>query len=126
MSPWETSVIWVSASGALLSAIGCSWAAFKVVSWKFGALLKASLILSATMAIAYCLSYLWLLSHQDQVEQWSRVMRPVGMISWIFGPWTALPLALIRQVLKLRHRMVNEAKQVIEGVREGTPSVPLP
>ena len=89
-------------------------------------MLKASLILSATMAFAYCLSYAWLLSHPDQVREWSRIMRPVGMLSWLFGPWTALPLALIRQVVKLRERMVTEAKQVIDEVRDGVPNVPIP
>lgn len=118
MSDWEEFVIWVSLVGSAVSALGCSYAAWKLVNWHSGALFRFSLILSATMAIAYCLSYGWLLSHPDQVVQWSRVMRPVGMMSWLIGPWTALPLALIRQVVKLTTTMRQKADEVLAEVRD--------
>jgi hypothetical protein len=35
------------------------------------------------------------------------------MLAWWFGPWTALPLALMFQVNKLSTRMKEEAKELI-------------
>jgi len=123
MSEWQTFVIWVSVVGSFIATIGCSWAAIRIVSWQSGALLKASLILSATMALVYCLSYLWLLSRPTETDLWSETMRPVGSLAWLLGPWTALPYALIRQSKKLKVRMEVGARKVIEEVREeGMPS----
>lgn len=122
MTWWEEFVIWVSMAGSAVSAVGCSYAAWKLVTWQSGGLLRFSLTLSATMAIAFCLSYGWVLSHQDQVLTWSRVMRPVGMVSWVLGPWTALPLALIRQVVKLSKTMRDKADQLLAEVKEGNVS----
>lgn len=114
MEPSDAAVIWVSLAGSLLAAAGCAYAAIRIVSWQFGATLKLSLILSATLALAYSVSYIWLLDHPEDVEVWSRAMRPVGMLSWWLGPWLILPLSLIRQVLKLRTRMNEDAQALLK------------
>lgn len=107
-------VLWASVLGSLLGGLGCTYAAVRLVSWKFGGWLKLSLIISATLAFTYTAAYLWLLMNQEDVVFWSRTMRPLGMVAWFLGPWTALPFALIVQVLKLNNRM-NQGRDELLG-----------
>jgi hypothetical protein len=106
-------VIWVNLVGAFVSACLSFYVALWVSSWRFGIILRISLIFSGTLAWAYVASYFWLLGHPESVVAWSNTMRYVGMFAWWIGPWTALPLALRYQVTKMATRMKEEADKLI-------------
>lgn len=106
-------MIWVNLTGAFVSALLSFYVALWVSSWRFGIILRLGLIFSGTLAWVYVASYFWLLAHPESVVSWSNTMRYVGMLAWWFGPWTALPLALMFQVNKLSHKMKEEAKELI-------------
>ena len=50
---------------------------------------------TATLALLYAASFIWLLANPDGVVQWSQFLRPVGVLAWVFA-WTWLPLELLR------------------------------
>lgn len=106
-------VIWINLLGAFASACLSFYVALWVSSWRFGIILRIGLIFSGTLAWVYVASYIWLLAHLDQALGWSQTMRYVGMLAWWFGPWTALPLALMFQVQELSTKMKEEAQQLI-------------
>lgn len=106
-------VVWVNLAGAFVSAFLSFYVALWVSSWRFGIILRVSLIFSGTLAWVYVASYFWLLGHPESALSWSQTMRYVGMFAWWLGPWTALPLAFLFQVQKLTNRMKEEAKELI-------------
>ena len=76
--------------------------------------LSYALWITAVLAFTYNVSYIWLLTHYDRAADWSQVMRPVGMVSWLI-PWTALPLAMLRYV----HRRADELdKKVTDAISD--------
>lgn len=110
MIPW---VICLNLAGATVSLVLTMYVAIWVTSWRSGPLLRLGLILAGTLACVYIVSYIWLLVHPDEILVWTNNLRYVMAISWWFGPWTALPLAILFQVKKLSQTMKEEAQQLI-------------
>jgi len=117
MHGFQLAVIWASMVGSGLAVIINLWACWRLTSWKFSYLPRLALIVSATLAGAYCVSYIWLLFHQTEVTSWSSTMRPVGMMGWFVGPWTMLPVMLLYQGTRFSKRMVTEASNLILEIR---------
>lgn len=110
-------VIWVSVVGSGLSAVFNIWACVRLTAWKFSFLPRIALIISATFALVYCASYIWLLYHPHAAADWSNTMRPFGMFAWLIGPWTALPAMSLIQGHRLSRRMVTDASNLIAEIR---------
>ena len=86
----------------------------KRVSKVPGSWLRPALRVSAFLALVYHAAYWWLLIDPD--SEWSRIMRPVGIIAWIAGPWMALPLAVRSNAHRLADHMVRQARDVLPEI----------
>lgn len=90
--------------------------ASRVVSHVPGSWLRSALWMSALLALIYHIAYWWLLIAPS--PDWSRFMRPVGILAWTFGPWMALPLAVRTNSLKLADYMRQQAREVLPEISD--------
>lgn len=117
MNGFSLVVVWVSMVGAFVSTIVSIRASFKFTTWAGSPFTRLALIASATMSAVYCLGYIWLLNHPQQGSEWSETLRPVGMISWVIGPWTAFPIALEYQMRKRARSMREQTAALLREVQ---------
>lgn len=92
----ELSVVWVSLGMSAVAAVTCLLAARYSLPE-----LRATFAAMGVLASIYCGSYVWLAFNFEQSKEWSALMRPVGMLSWLVA-WT-LPASISMRVwAKLR------------------------
>jgi hypothetical protein len=101
-STWfELSVVWVSVGMSACSAV----VLFLAARHSFPEL-RATFAASGVLASIYCGSYVWLAFNFERATDWSALLRPVGMLSWVVA-WM-LPAAIS---MRLWARLFAAAKK---------------
>lgn len=93
---FDMTVVWVSIGLSAIAAVALLLAARHSFPE-----LRATFAAGGILASIYCGSYIWLAFNLERAPDWSELMRPVGLLSWLVS-WT-LPAALsVRLYSKLR------------------------
>lgn len=92
--PWfDLAVVWVSLGLSACAAVACLLAARHTLPE-----LRAVFAAAGVLASIYCGSYVWLAFNFERAKDWSALMRPVGMLSWLVA-WT-LPAVISMKVAR--------------------------
>lgn len=118
MSGFSLTVVWISMVGSAIATIVSIRASVMFTTWAGSPFTRLALILSATFSAVSCLGYVWLLNHPTRGGDWSATMRPVGMLSWMFGPWIAFPIALEYQMKRRAKKMKQKTAKLLKEVRD--------
>lgn len=112
---WQTQAVNIL-NAMLALAAGCAhiWAALNTRGW-----LRRMFIIIAAMAWFYCVAYMWLVFHADRVEDWSNVIRPFGIMSWVMA-WCIEPILLVRYFRNSARRLHEAGVTAIREVEEKT------
>lgn len=100
---FELTVVWVSIG---LSAVaGCTLflAARHAIPE-----MRATFAAAGVLASIYCGSYIWLAFNFERSKEWSALLRPVGMLSWLVA-WV-LPASISMRVWSKLLRSADEKK----------------
>ena len=84
-------VVWISLGLSAVAAVTMLLAARHSLPE-----LRATFAAGGVLASIYCGGYVWLAFNFDRAQEWSAVMRPVGMLSWLVA-WT-MPAAISMRV----------------------------
>jgi hypothetical protein len=84
---WDLTVVWFSIGLSAIAACTLLLAARHALPE-----MRATFAAAGVLAAIYCGSYLWLAFNFERTREWSALMRPVGMLSWLVA-WT-LPAAI--------------------------------
>lgn len=87
------------------------WAATNV-----GGRIRAMFRGIATLALLYVGAYTWLLFNPDRVEQWSDVIRPIGVASWVLA-WCLEPIVITVDYRMKARRILEDSDRIIERHR---------
>lgn len=99
-------VVWVSFGLSAIAAVVMFLAARHSLPE-----LRATFAAGGVLASIYCGSYLWLAMNFERALEWSAVMRPVGMLSWLVV-WT-LPASISMRVWsKLRKAALDNVRNI--------------
>ena len=60
--------------------------------------LRSTFAAAGVLAAIYCGSYVWLAFNFEQAKEWSALLRPVGMLSWLVA--RTLPAAISMRVYR--------------------------
>lgn len=94
---WDLIVVWVSIGLSATAGVTLFLAARHSLPE-----LRATFAGAGVLASIYCGSYVWLAMNFERSKEWSALMRPVGMLSWLVA-WTlpaAISMRLHRELVK--------------------------
>lgn len=99
-------VVWVSLGLSAIAAVTLLLAARHSLPE-----LRSTFAAGGVLASIYCGSYMWLAMNYERAQDWSAVMRPVGMLSWLVV-WT-LPASISMRVWsKLRKAAHDNVRNI--------------
>ncbi len=107
MSGWDLAVIWLSLGLAWWPAVWCIRASRH--GWRD---LRGLLLLQGLTFGSCGVSYVWLLTHLHQAAEWSRFMRPIGLMQIVIAGEIA------RRVHRLERQAAAHAEQLLSDTTE--------
>jgi uncharacterized membrane protein YfcA len=94
MNSVDQAVVAINFVGSGAAVLACLWAAEH-----FRGAMRIMWLAVFLLALAYWMSFGWLLLNQDRAGEWSRTMRYFGSISW-FAAWVAPAVTATRSLQK--------------------------
>jgi hypothetical protein len=102
-------VVWIS-----LGLSACAAVALLLAARHSLPELRPTFAAGGVLAAIYCGSYIWLAFNYERAQEWSQLMRPVGMVSWLVV-WVMPATISMRVWAKLRRAAHSNVHPINSG-----------